>query len=273
VCTTAFDGECAVYNRFGLKRLVSLRYADGQGDATVDVYLSRFADATGAYAMFTKRVVADSDPAEPTTPKPMAAGAAGAIGTGRAYVWKEKYLAELQYNDEQATPEALAQASAKVLPLIAKAIGDALPGSSELPPPVAALPAEHRVTNGVQLLPKDALGVEGLGPVGVGYYQDGKLRWRDVALALSDEAKAKDAWKLVKSRPGALPVAGVGDEAVVVTLSSGATPEAPRREYVVARKGSLVEGVGDEGLAGKEAALSKDDKIARLKAWLAAAKK
>jgi hypothetical protein len=221
--------------------------------------------------MFTKRVVADSDPAEPTTPKPFAAGAAGAIGTGRAYVWKGAYLAELQYNDEQATPEALAQASARVLPLIGKGIGDALPGPGDLPPAVVVLPVEHRVTNGVQLLPKDALGIEGLGPVGVGYYQDGKARWRDIAL-VADEAKAKAAWKLVKSRPGALPVLGVGDEAVVVTLT-GATPEAPRREYVVARKGSLVAGVGDEELAGKEAALSKDAKTARLRAWLAAAKK
>src|SRR4051812_39243122 len=28
VCTTAFDGECEVYKRYGLKRVVSLHYVD-----------------------------------------------------------------------------------------------------------------------------------------------------------------------------------------------------------------------------------------------------
>jgi len=31
VCTTAFDGECELYKRFGLDRVVVLRYVDGSG--------------------------------------------------------------------------------------------------------------------------------------------------------------------------------------------------------------------------------------------------
>ena len=64
VCTTAFDGECEVYKRFGLDRVVVLRYVDGTGAPnSVEVNLSRFTTSDGAYAMFTKRVVADGDPA------------------------------------------------------------------------------------------------------------------------------------------------------------------------------------------------------------------
>jgi hypothetical protein len=64
VCTTAFDGECEVYKRFGLDRVVVLRYVDGSGAPnSVEVNLSRFKTVDGAYAMFTKRVVADGDPA------------------------------------------------------------------------------------------------------------------------------------------------------------------------------------------------------------------
>jgi hypothetical protein len=276
VCTTAFDGECAIYTQLGLKRLVSMRYVDGAGaGATVDVYLSRFKDVTGAYAMFTKRVVADSDPAEPTTPRAFEAGGAAAIGTGRAYVWKDTYLAELQYNNEQETPEALVRSSAKALSSLGKAIGAALPGSSTPPAGVPQLPAEHRVPGGIQVVVKDALGVTGLGPLAVGYYAEGAIRYRVVVLAGADDARSKEAWKLLR-RPGALPVAGVGDEGLVVTFAPATPAAAPRRDYVFARRGAYVVGVGDEelGAAGADASgasrLTKDQKIAHLKAALAA---
>ena len=275
VCTTAFDGDCTVYDDLGLQRLVSLRYADGGGGGgTVDVYLSRFADTTGSYAMFTQRVVADADPAEPTTPKPLHAGAAGAMGIGRAYVWKDRYLVELQYNNEQETPEAIEQSSARVLAAIAEQIGTRLPGSPDLPVAVRALPGDHRIVNGVQLVAKDALGVQGLGPLAVGYYAEGAVRYREVALVAADEARAVAAWNLVRARPGALPAPEVGGEAVRVTFGSQANPEAPLREYVFARRGTLLVGIGDEdlGVAGADrtpgSRLGRDQKVARLKAWL-----
>jgi len=65
VCTTAVDGECEVYKSYGLKRAVIVRYVDGGGGGgSVEVILSTFGDAAGAYGMFTKRVIADADPAD-----------------------------------------------------------------------------------------------------------------------------------------------------------------------------------------------------------------
>jgi hypothetical protein len=265
VCTTAFDGECAIYNQLGLKRLVSLHYVNGAaGGGTVEVNLSRFADAVGAYAMFTKRVVADGDPIEPTTPKPVKGGAAAALGTGRAYVYRDTYLAELQYNNEEEAPEVLVQSSAKVLTLLAAAVGGGLPGTLDLPASVRSLPTEHRIVNGVSLVPKDALGIVGLAPLGVGYYADGAKRYRVVSLASKGEAEAKEAWKVVRARPGALPVAGLGDEAVALTL-----PTPAHSDYVFARKGSLIVGAGDEDLAADKR-VPKDDKVALVRAALAA---
>jgi hypothetical protein len=88
VCTTAFDGECEVYKRFGLDRVVVLRYVDGTGAPnSVEVNLSRFKTPDGAYGMFTKRTVADGDPARATV-KPLAAGASGATSSSNAYVWR-----------------------------------------------------------------------------------------------------------------------------------------------------------------------------------------
>src|ERR1019366_7315408 len=81
VCTTAFDGECEVYKRFGLDRVVVLRYVDGSGAPnSVEVNLSRFTTSDGAYAMSTKRVVAEGDPVAATV-KPAAFGAVGATSS------------------------------------------------------------------------------------------------------------------------------------------------------------------------------------------------
>jgi hypothetical protein len=270
VCTTAFDGECTVYAQFGLKRLVALRFVDGGGGAgTVEVYLSRFADELGAYGMFTKRVVADSDPAEPTTPKPLEAGGAGALGTGRAYVWKGLYLAELQYNNEEETPAALAVSSAKILSAVAKDVGARLPGGPQKPAAAERLPPDHLIPNGIQFYPKDAPGL-GSAAAAVGFYKDGAKRYRRIAVVRDDSAAAKETLKAARARPGWLPVAALGEEALVTTL-----PPPAKGELVLARQGREVLGVSDEPFAdksGEEAAthISKEEKIALLKAWLVA---
>jgi hypothetical protein len=72
-----FDGECEIYRGYGVRRVTEARYVDGSGSpATVDVHLSKFGTTEGAYAMFTRRVVGDSDPAEDSTPRPIEGGGA-----------------------------------------------------------------------------------------------------------------------------------------------------------------------------------------------------
>lgn len=272
VCTTAFDGECEVYKRFGLKRVVSLHYVDGAGKGgSVEVNLSQFADVAGAYGMFTLRVVA-ADPAEPSTPKPLAAGGAGAIGTGRAYVWRGQYLAELQYNNEQESPEQLAKSSDAILRAVAAPLGDKLPGDKAKPPSAEMLPTANLVPNGIVFQPKDIYGWTGIGPVAIGYYKEADARWRVLSIVKDDADQAKDAFKTIKSKPGSLPVAGQGDEAAHVVVSSGGS--SPKVEGLVARKGRVVMGILDEeyalgGPAGEKARITKDDAIAKLKPLLA----
>ncbi len=286
VCTTAFDGECEVYKRFGLKRVVALRYIDGAGGGgSVEINLSTFATVDGAYGMYTKRVIADADPADEHAPKPIGAGGAGAIGSGRGYVWKGTNLVELTYINEQESPEQLVKASEGALTPIAKALGEKLTGQIELPPAARALPEDKRIPGGVQLVTVDPLGLKGQGPGAVGYYKDGTKRYRLVAIVKDDADQAKDTVKALKARPGALPIAppagtppGQSDDALQVVLQD--TPSAPRAEYVFARKGTLVAGVGDETLVLKpgepldrqaDLRLTKDEKLARLRAWLAGA--
>ncbi|MDB4940485.1 MAG: hypothetical protein JWP97_19 [Labilithrix sp.] len=273
VCTTAFDGECEVYKRFGLKRVVSLHYVDGSGTGgSVEVNLSQFADVAGAYGMFTMRVVA-GDPAEPSTPKPFAAGGAGAIGTGRAYVWRGSHLVELQYVNEQESPDQLAKSSDAILRAVGTEIGSKLPGDVALPPSARALPEANRLPNGIVYQPKDVMGFTGVGPAAIGYYKEGDRRWRTIAIFKDDADQAKDAFKTLKAKPGTLPLAGYGDEAAHVVIAP--TGGGPKTEMVAARRGSQIWAISDEeyairGEAKEKARFTKDEATAKLKAALAA---
>ena len=129
---------------------------------------------------------------------------------------------------------------------------------------------------GIAYYPKDALGLTAIGPVAVGYYQDGQKRWRDVAIVRSSADDAKEAFRAFKLRPGALPVKGLGDEAVQIVIQEA--PDRAKAEYVVARKGTSVLAIGDEELvldpgtpSDKLAPLklTRDEKITRLGAWIA----
>jgi hypothetical protein len=277
VCTSAFDGECEVYKRFGLDRVVVLRYIDGTGAPnSVEVNLSRFTTADGAYAMFTKRVVADGDPARATV-KPMDAGAAAASSSSNAYVWRGQYLAELTFvtEDTKMTPQQMAQANDQSTGAIARDIGGNLPGSTDLLPSAASLPSGQRISLGVAYYPRDALGLASIGPVAVGYYKDGDKRWRDVAMVRGDTDAAKEVFRAFRLRPGALPVKGLGDEAVQVTIQEA--PDRAKAEYIVARKGTTVAAIGDEELVLDPSTpsdklaplkLTKDEKTQKLAAWL-----
>jgi len=269
IATTAFDGEYEVYKRFGIKRLVSLHYIDGSGKGgSVEVYLSQFGDTAGAYAMYTLRVVA-GDPDDPSTPKVLAATAAGAIGTGRAYVWRGQYLAELQYVNEQESPTELAKSSETILSAIGIDMGERLPGPKTLPPAAQALPTGNLIPNGIVFSPKDVLAYKGVGPAAMGFYKNVSLRWRVLSIVKDDIDQAKDVFKTIKKTPGMLPIAGVGDEGVRVLVStSSEASEAnaksvtagPKIEFVVARKGNVVWGVGNEeyALHTEKANLSTD---------------
>jgi len=270
VCTELLDGECEVYKNYGLKRVVTVRYVDGGGTlGTVNVTLSRFGSVEGAYAFFTKRVVADGDPAD-SAPKQIAAGGVGALGTGIAYVWRGDLVAELSYANEQETPDQIRATSGKVLPELAQQIGTHLPGEVNPLPAVRLLPQERLLPMGISYQHRDALGIAGLGGGAVGYYQDGTERYRVIGLARTDEDSAKDVISTLKKLPGAKLQKDLGFDAV--TFSTREAEGAPQAEWLAGRNGSNVIIVGDEPLklkAGADGAhFPPDKRLALLKAAL-----
>jgi hypothetical protein len=267
-----FDGECEVYKGYGVRRVVEARYVDGAGSpATIDVHLSKFGTTEGAYAMFTRRVVGDGDPADDSTPHPIEGGGAAALGLGNAYLWRGLYLAELTYNNETAAEAAIKAAGEKLLPPLIKEMGARIPGDTALPPAAAALPKDDLLPLGARFITKDLLGVEGVGSGAFGYYKASAKRWRVASVVRADTDQAKDVLSTLAKRPGAGREKSLGEGAVRVMLKDG---ESAPVEWVFARTGKQVLGVGDEprvlraGQTADEHAkvtLTKDEKIERLK--------
>src|SRR6202011_1468171 len=118
----------------------------------------------------------------------------------------------------------------------------------------------------------DVLGWNGVGPAALGFYKEGDRRWRTLVISKDDAEQAKDAFKTIKSKPGTLPIAAIGDEAAHVVV--GGQAGGPKVEFLVARKGNAIWGIGDEeyalrGGAGaggdkEKARLSKDEAVAKL---------
>lgn len=267
-----FDGECEVYKGFQVKRVLEARYVDGAGStATITVYLSKYGSTEGAYGMFTKRVVGDGDPADEATPKPIEGGGAAALGVGNAYLWRGPYLAEITYNDDAATEAAIRAVGERVLPGLVKEMGLRLVGETALPPAAAALPKPAMLPLGVRLVTGDLLGISGLGPGAFGYYREEAKRYRYAALARGEVEQAKDVLAMLGKQAGAAKEKGVGDGAVRLMRPEG---DGPAVEWLFARAGKVVLGIGDEarvlrsGMTSDEVAkvsLSKDEKAERLK--------
>ena len=263
VCTELFDGECEVYRSFGLERVVTLRYVDGAGSpGAVNVNLSRFKAIPAAYGFFTKRIVADSDPIE-SAPAILDAGAAAGLGTGIAYVWRGKYVVELSYTNELESPEQIKASSQKILPGLARAIGEQVPGDKQLPGAARWLPVNERIKLGIVFEPDDALGIHGVGPAAIGYYQNAGKRWRLLSIEREDEAAASDVMKTLLKIDGARRIKEPRPAVSVPVRQSDA--EAPQ-QWLLERQGARIFGVGDEpfaavGDAGPSSVLAESERF------------
>ena len=90
--------------------------------------------------------------------------------------------------NEQEPPAKMVKSSEAILPQLAKAMTDKLPGNTEKPGPAKALPEANLVPLGVQFAPKDVLGIKGLSPSATGFYKDGEKRYRTVVATYATPA-------------------------------------------------------------------------------------
>jgi hypothetical protein len=274
-----FDGECEIYKGYNVRRVLEARYVDGAGSAaTIDVHLSKFGTTESAYAMFTKRVVGDGDPAGEATPRAVEGGGAAAMGVGNAYLWKGLHLVELTYNDASAAEAAVKAASDRILPPLVKEIGSRLPGETASPPAVARLPQPSLIPLGVRYITKEVLGIDGVGAGAFGYYREGDKRYRMASIVRGDADQAKDVMATLAKQAGATKEKGIGEGAVRFMHKESKEGDGHAVEWLFARSGKVVLGIGDEkhvlrsGMTADEVAkvsLTRDEKTERLKKALA----
>jgi hypothetical protein len=239
-----FDGECEVYKGYGVRHVVQVRYIDAGGTtASIEVYLSKYGSTEGAFAMFTRRVVGDADPADENAPRALDAGGAAALGLGNAYVWRGQYLAEITYNNDTASEAVIKANSDKILPLVGKEIGARITGEKSLPPAAAALPRENLLPLGIRLATKDLLDIDGLGEGAFGYYRSGGKRYRLASLVRADADQARDILTTLMKQPGANKEKDIVDGAVRLMRKDGGSPPI---EWIFARLGKRVLGIADE---------------------------
>jgi hypothetical protein len=246
-CEQVLGPGCGNARSHDLARVTALRYVEGgAGQATLDVVASRFADASGAYASFTERLVGDRDPAE-LHAEPLSVPGVAVRDGARVSSWVGRFVLDIYYGDESVPSAALAAAAAARLPEVALALSRALPEKSELPLAVQKLPTEHRLPLGVRLLSGDALGVAGVGAGAIGHYRDGQKRWRVLSIVTRDDESARDVLGTLASSPTAYPIRNAPFSSVF--FGERRLPGEPNVGWVVGLKHEVVYGVGDDASA------------------------
>jgi hypothetical protein len=299
------DGYGETYAKnFYAKRYDSLKLVDGKGGAAeVDVALTTYDKPENAYALFTYLTVNNVDPdpevakkAGRRPPQKLAYGGAAALSSAKALLWKGNYLVELTFNPDSTSTLAQATAAADtLLPQMVEAIAAKIVATTDLPLDVRALPseAEGRIPLGVEYVPakytrpegkSDSLKLSINGGYATAYLREGAKRSRVIAVAREDRESSRDALDAFRKLPGSLPVKDkeLGDEAVQFAFPIGAAGAgaAGKAEGIAVRKGTLVLALFDEEFALGDPAqkdgyprLSTEEKIAKLKALLAAREK
>lgn len=298
----AIDGAGDVYVRdFFAKRFEIVKYVEATGSqAQIELWVSTFDKPESAYGLYAYRVVANRDP------DPAAAKAAGArpwsaiavsgeavLGTAQAFLWKGNHVVEMTYDaDPSKTAEEATAEADRALPMMAKAVGEKILGSTELPLDVRLLPTEQegRIPLGVDYVPpkytrpegkNEALKVTVPGGYALAYMKDEDKRYRVIAVARDEVDAARDAIASFQKLPGAVVMKvdkQTADDAWTFpfAVGSGGPGAEGKAEGVVMRKGRIVLAVIDDELALGDAAkkdgwprLSRDEKVAKLHALLA----
>jgi hypothetical protein len=270
-CEQILGPGCNGGRELGLTRLVALAYRDQRGgSATLDLIVSVFEDADGAYANFTGQLIGERDPLQIGARAFEAPGLAVLDGA-RAAGWLGRYVVGLQYGDPPAPSEQRSADAAQRLPDALRRVLETLPNEPDLPLAVQKLPSAHRVPLGARLLLGDVLGIPGIGAGAIGYYRDGEKRWRVLAVVRPDADSARDVLGTLTQSPAVRPIRNAPLEAYAFTERR--LPKEPYVGWVVGQRQEVIYGVGDEATAlpelmtaEREAAvkLSLADKLVKL---------
>ncbi len=241
VCMRLLGGDCDAVESSGLERVTTLRYVADAGVGSVDVALLRFGRRAQSFAFFTRRVLGDADPIA-TTAKSLDAPAQGAVKDGVVYAWRGNHVLELSYVSELESPEQRAASSVRILPELARALGERLVGPKEPLEEVQLLPTQNRLPLGVSYEGDKLLGVAATGPGAIGHYRDGDKRYQVLASLRDDEQAALDLRETLGRAGFSRPI----KKKHAIEVRFPATSDTPAQRWVFAQRGNALIGVGDE---------------------------
>jgi hypothetical protein len=242
-CERVLGPGCRAQEGATIRRVVRFHYIRrSDPSASADGVLSRFREASAAYARYTRAVLGDGDP-EHANASELDAGRLAQRGDS-LFAWQGRELLWLQQVDERSTAARRQQRASESLPPLARALLARLGDPDALPASVQRLPEAARVPLGLRLFLDESFGVAGLGPSALGYYRQGDERWRMVASARPDAESAKDLMSTLEHQPDAHRLERASLEAL--TLSDRHRPGEPPLSWLIARQGNVVYGVGSE---------------------------
>lgn len=295
--TELIDGAAGSYLAFRMRRYDALAFQEAGSGNEVQVVLSTFDRPENAYALYVHRVLADADVDEAKLKaakremSPLKAGGAAILANGAAYLWRGKYLVELTLNAESATPQQAKKIGAEILPAFAEALGQSLPGTTDLPPEVRKLPSieDGRIPLGVDYIPpafswpvdkSEALKIPTTGGYASALMHEGIKRFRILVFLRESKDEAREITRYLRGLSGAqhLKDYDSADDAVYFPypVGEGGAGAGAKAEGIAVRFENNVYALIDEefelGDASQKEAyprLSKDEKVARLKKYVA----
>jgi hypothetical protein len=264
-CERVLGPGCREDERAGLRRVLQFHYVQREDAArAVDGVLSRFHDALGAYAHFTRALLGDGDPAE-LQATPLERGTLVQRSDG-AFAWRGRDVLWLRQVDERQPLAERAAAARALLPPLAREILAGLGESEALPAVVQQLPERERLPLGVRLLLSEAFGVSGLGPSAQGYYQAGGKRWRVATLVRADAEAAESVLTALEQQPDAQRLEAAPIAAL--QLNERRSGVSAPLSWVIGRRGEVVFGVGDaepsSSASAADGPLTVQEKLSKL---------
>lgn len=228
------NGDAQRFINFGFVSAASAEYQTKAIENTalrVEIYdMSSLINAFGIQA---SEILTLPDPALAESPGVLEIREAGVIGPGRLSFFRGRYYVKLIYQDTSidATEERLERDTREHLPALARRLANSIPGSSDLPPQLDALPQLKRVRRSERYYPEHLLELDDLGAGVSSLYGDPGPRF-ELGLPLDlDESRARQIFtELESSLTATNAVEDLGDQALRGSLAN-------EKRLVIARRG------------------------------------
>ena len=236
--------DCAKLDALGLRRVLRVPYIASMGKrGRVVVTLLRFESPESAYAHFTSRLAEAAEAGKPVFSAVTLPGAA-VSGDNLLLAWKAEQFVELRFSDDALAPEQVITKSGSLLPPLARAIVDRLPGEATLPIAARLLPEAGRKPLSVRYDRFNLAELPGVGQGARALYSDVGETYEVALLVRTDFDAAEDVLETLRKLPGARVHKNAPYRATRVVQVDEKTGR--RVAWIFGQRNDVVAGVGAE---------------------------